>query len=210
MFSGIIEGMGGLVQFVRTGQGGRLTVSPPQFDESPRPGDSVSVDGACLTVERRGAAGLEFELSRETLARTRFARLGRGARLNLERALRAGSRIGGHFVTGHVDGMAAVRRMRRFENSTEVEFSAPRGFEELIVEKGSVAINGVSLTVAARTTRTFRVALIPYTLRSTNLADLAPGDSVHFEADMLGKYVVQYLRSLPRGSLSVKGRISRS
>ncbi len=199
MFSGIIEAMGSLETIGRTGGRVRLRVDQGAWNCRLSPGESVSVDGVCLTVERQSGKSIEFSLSGETLSRTRFSKLYRGTRLNLERAMRADQLLGGHIVTGHVDGVAVVRKVKKLSDSTEVEFSIPSGFEPMLVSKGSVAINGVSLTVATLTKRAFSVALVPYSLRQTNLDNLTPGESVHFEADILGKYVINYLRALPIG-----------
>ncbi|MEW6365557.1 MAG: riboflavin synthase [Acidobacteriota bacterium] len=197
MFSGIIEAVGSLESLVRTGAGARMIVDVRALAVLPAPGDSVAVDGACLTVEQVKGTRVELALSEETLQKTRFAALRRGARLNIERAVRADQALHGHIVTGHVDGMADVVRVQRGHDSTVVEFSVDRRFETMIVPKGSVAINGVSLTVASLSGRAFSVALVPYTLRNTNLPDLSTGDRAHFEADIIGKYVLRYLSTLP-------------
>lgn len=152
-------------------------------------GASLAVAGVCLTVIEGGATESVVELSRETLARTRLGRLRRGAQVNLEPALRFGDAMGGHWVQGHVDGLARLLKRVDFDQQSEFEIELPAGLEACVVEKGSVTLDGVSLTVAGLLARSFTVALIPHTLEVTTLGAARPGDAFHFEADILAKYI---------------------
>jgi riboflavin synthase len=164
-------------------------------------GSSLSVSGVCLTIlaSRPGSGSgpeveSEAELSRETLARTRLGRLRQGDRVNLEPALRAGDALGGHWVQGHVDMVATLLRRDDREAHSDFTVAIPRGMEAYVVEKGSVALDGVSLTVAACSLESFTVALIPHTLEVTTLGGARPGSRFHFEADVLAKYVERMLQ----------------
>lgn len=181
MFTGIIEAVGKLKSYA----GGRLAVEVPA-DWKLEAGESVAVNGACLTyISAKGRSAL-FDLSPETRARTALGLLGPGAPLNLERALRLGARLGGHFVTGHIDGAVKLLAARKDANSVTLELETGPG--AVMVEKGSVALDGVSLTVFAVTPRSFRTAVIPHTWANTSLKTLKPGSAVNIEYDILGKY----------------------
>lgn len=181
MFTGIIEAVGKLKSYTA----GRLSVEVPAGWKL-EAGESVAVNGACLTyVSSKGRAAL-FDLSPETRSRTALGLLGPGAPLNLERALKVGDRLGGHFVTGHVDGMVKLLSARKDANSVTLELET--GASATMVEKGSVALDGISLTVFAVTPRSFRTAVIPHTWANTSLRTLKPGSYVNIEYDILGKY----------------------
>jgi riboflavin synthase len=152
-------------------------------------GDSVAVDGVCLTVVAAAGGRLAFDVVPETLARTALGALEPGSRVNLEPALRAGDALGGHYVQGHVDGVGVVRSVETEGDGRRVWFDAPQDVLRYVVEKGSVAVQGTSLTVATVDDRGFAVALIPHTLAATTLGALAPGDRINLEADVLAKYV---------------------
>ena len=164
-------------------------------------GDSVAVNGGCLTVAGRDAGRVRFEAVRETLERTSLGELRVGSRVNLERALRAGGRLDGHIVQGHVDGTGRVRRLERDGDDVRLFVDCEPEIAELLVEKGSVAVDGVSLTVVGATEVGFDVALIPHTLAATTLGERRPGDRVNLEADVLGKYVKRYLERILPGSV---------
>ncbi|KAF0127551.1 MAG: riboflavin synthase [Elusimicrobia bacterium] len=165
--------------------GGRLAVDVPSGWRL-EAGESVAVNGVCLTyISAKGRSAL-FDLSPETRSRTALRLLGPGATLNLERALKLGARLGGHFVTGHIDGVVKLLSADKKSNSVELEFEAGPG--AVMVEKGSVALDGVSLTVFAVTPRSFRTAVIPHTWANTSLKNLKPGSAVNIEYDILGKY----------------------
>lgn len=201
MFTGLVESAVPTVRFTPAGAGARLVLDAPDPAFEAGPGDSIAVSGCCLTVvghedeagravAPRPGARLAFDLSAETLARTWFGELRAGRRVNVERALRVGDRLGGHLVSGHVDGLARVVGQREpGDGGREITFEVDPGLERYLIEKGSVTLDGVSLTVVEPTGRRFHVALIPETLAVTTLGDLAPGDRVHVEADQVGKWI---------------------
>ncbi|MEZ5979764.1 MAG: riboflavin synthase [Planctomycetota bacterium] len=191
MFTGIVEAVARVRAFERRGDGARLVVpSPWSGSEEPSLGDSVAVCGCCLTVVEGEPGALTFDLSAETLRLTRFGGLAEGAPLNLERALRLGDRLGGHLVSGHVDGIGRVVSIDGDrEGGWTYRFEVPAGFERYLIEKGSVTIDGISLTVVAPSAREFEVAVIPATFDHTNLGTARPGDRVHLEADQVGKWI---------------------
>lgn len=199
MFTGIVETVGSVVSLERRGELARIEVEAPAILDGVKVGDSVAVNGACLTVTRVDAPRLAFDAVRETLEKTALGRLEAGSRVNLERALRADGRLDGHIVQGHVDATGAVRALER--QGTDVRFAVETGrdFAAELVPKGSVAIDGVSLTVVDVVEDGFDVVLIPHTLAETTLGERRPGDPVNLEADVLGKYVKRYLeRIAPR------------
>lgn len=187
MFTGIVTGLGKVTAIERRRGGARLSVSPPASWGRISRGESVAVSGVCLTSLGEGKP-LIADLSSETLARTALGRLVRGSAVNLERALAWGDRLSGHFVLGHVDGTTVLRAIRRAGNSWSYRFSIPAGLSRFVVEKGSVAVDGVSLTVASRGRADFSVAVIPETRRRTTLGATKPGDSLNFEADVFARY----------------------
>ncbi len=187
MFTGIVAGIGTVLDVSRRGGGRRLTIAPPsRFGRLAR-GESVAVAGVCLTAIA-GGRRLVADLSPETVRRSRLGGLAEGDRVNLERALRWGDRLSGHFVLGHVDGLARILRVRRAGNSWTFTFSTPPRLGRYVVAKGSVALDGVSLTVAGRRRGSFDVAVIPETHRRTTLGSSKAGDAVHFEADVFARY----------------------
>ncbi|HEX8134366.1 MAG TPA: riboflavin synthase [Actinomycetes bacterium] len=210
MFTGIVEGTGTVVALTRSGSGdgARLEVDAPWPPDELAVGDSVAVDGCCLTVVARTPGGFAADLVAETLRRTALGRLATGARVNLERPLALGGRLGGHLVQGHVDGVGRVLDCRPVgpEGSGEPQGGAPVGQGEevrvelpedlarYVVEKGSIAVDGVSLTVAAAGPDWFTVALVPHTLAATTLGERDPGDPVHLEVDVVAKYVERLLQ----------------
>ena len=198
MFTGIIEAVGKVVGVEPTGDLTRLAVEAAAICEGVAVGDSIAVNGVCLTVTLVTPERLSFDAVRETLECTALSRLTAGSRVNLERAVRAGGRLDGHIVQGHVDGTGRVRDLVREGEDVRLFVECSPDVADFLVEKGSVAIDGVSLTVVGAEEKGFAVALIPHTLANTTLGDLAPRDSVNLEADVLGKYVKRYLeRVLP-------------
>jgi riboflavin synthase len=194
MFTGLIEAVGAVEAVRRAGGGAELRVSVAWPDgEVPAPGDSVAVDGACLTVREPTAAGFAADLSPETLRRTLLERLRPGDPVNLERALRLGDRLGGHIVQGHVDGVVQLRSIRPESGFARWRLSLPAERAAEVAAKGSVALAGVSLTVAELGPDWFEVALIPATLEATTLGRLRAGASLHLETDILAKYVARRL-----------------
>jgi riboflavin synthase len=190
MFTGIIEETGAVVSATRRDDILTVRIAAGLTLDGLGVGGSIAVNGCCLTVVRRDETGFECDLMGETLARTSFEeRLRPGARVNLERPMRADGRFDGHVVQGHVDGVGRVRSLKRLGESAEIEIEPPRSLERYLVEKGSVAVDGISLTVARLEPGSFTVALIPHTLEVTNLGDARPGDGVSLEADVIAKYV---------------------
>ena len=187
MFTGIVAGLGTVAAIERRSGGARLRVRPPSGQRRFVSGESVCVSGVCLTAVR-GGRDLVADLSTETLRRSTLARLVSGSKVNLERALRWGDALSGHFVMGHVDGIARVRSVVPSGNSWTVSFTIPRGLSRFVVPKGSVCVDGVSLTVASRGRGRFDVAVIPETHRRTTLGLVEKGDAVNFEADVFARY----------------------
>jgi len=189
MFTGIIEELGRIDRIARRQGTLTLRVSRPRGREGLSIGESIAVDGVCLTVTAHGPGWFESELSQETCRRSTFAAAREGAAVNLERPLAASGRFGGHIVQGHVDATGAVASVKRLAGFVEMRFAHPPSMKGFLVEKGSVAVNGVSLTVSGLRRGTFAAALIPHTLEATNLGGLKSGDPVNLEADVLAKYV---------------------
>ncbi len=194
MFTGIVEELGVVREVTETAATRRLAVTAAVTLAGSEPGASVAVNGVCLTVVERSADGFSFDVGPETLERTALARLAAGDRVNLERPLRLGASLGGHLVLGHVDGVALVTDVSRVESTARVRFALPGPeLAPLLVTKGSVAVDGVSLTVAALDDVGFEVMLIPHTLEVTNLGRLTRGCAVNIETDVIGKYVLRSL-----------------
>lgn len=192
MFTGIIEETGEILK-VEEGPFLRVRVGAKEVLSDLKVGDSVAVDGVCLTAVAVDGEGFWVELAQETLRRT--APTWRvGHRPNLERALRVGDRLGGHFVTGHVDGVAELVAIQQAPGATDYHFRPPKALSRYIAEKGSVALNGVSLTVAGLKGEVFFVTLIPHTLEVTNLGDLRVGDGVNLEVDLIARYLERLMR----------------
>lgn len=193
MFTGLVEGIGEITGTGRLAEGLKLTVALPFPAAELALGDSVAVAGACLTVVEIGSKAAAFEVSPETLERTTLALKKAGDRVNLERALRLGDRLGGHLVTGHVDGKGALRERRDGPASIFLKFEMPAPLNRYVIGKGSIAIDGVSLTVNTCQGNTFTVNIIPHTAQKTTLAQLRVGASVNLETDIIGKYVEKLL-----------------
>ncbi len=189
MFTGLVEDIGTVLRIGTTEKAPQLQVSAPRIAETIRLGDSVAVNGCCLTVTARRDEQLTFDLLQETLDRTNLGTLRRDAHVNLERALAADGRVGGHFVQGHID--AAVRVVAFVEKGADyrLELELPADFAHYLTYKGSIAVNGISLTVAEVLPTSFAVWIIPHTRRHTNLQGVAPGDWLNLEFDLLAKYV---------------------
>lgn len=195
MFTGLVQALGTVSRVEADGHGGRrLAVVEPQVGPHLTVGESVAVNGACLTVVRRDGAEFHFEAGPETLAKTNLGGLGDGDRVNLERALRVGDALGGHFVTGHVDVLGAVVSRERTGEWETVWFGFPPGWDELLVPKGSVAADGVSLTVVGVEPGRLSVMLIPHTQAETTLGFKPAGAAVNLEFDLLAKHVRKLVR----------------
>ena len=189
MFTGIVEELGVVREMGPT----RLSVGCRTVTSDSAPGASVAVNGACLTVVERSNDQLAFDLSEETIRRTSFARLRQGDPVNLERALTLSSRLGGHLVQGHVDGVGRVSGLEPMEGGAWLTVSAPADLAHYLVEKGSIGVDGVSLTIAARDGLVFSVALVPHTLHVTTLGSARVGDPVNIEVDLIAKYVETWI-----------------
>ncbi len=193
MFTGIIEAVGVVECVSLEGGLARLRIQAGPASEGVELGDSIAVSGVCLTVTKVEGQTLDFDAVRETLERSALGALGEGSRVNLERPMRADSRLDGHIVQGHVDGMGTVKALEKVGDDVRLFVDCDSSLAELLVDKGSVTIDGVSLTVVTAAEASFDVVLIPHTLAETTLGDYQPGQRVNLEADILGKYVKTYL-----------------
>ncbi|MBI4596684.1 MAG: riboflavin synthase [Candidatus Tectomicrobia bacterium] len=205
MFTGIIEEIGSLKARVMSGQGATLTIGAAKVLEDLRLGDSIAIDGACLTVIRFSPSSFDAEASAETLRKTTLGALRMGARLNLERALRLDQRLGGHLVSGHVDGLGIIQKIEREGKSLVFYVNASPDILDYIVQKGSIAIDGISLTINDVDKSGFSVNVIPHTAENTALAEKKTGQAVNLETDMLGKYIEKFM-SARFGGGGEKGR----
>ena len=189
MFTGLIEEVGRVIAGPASEETKRLQIASERIAAEVEIGASVSVNGCCLTVTARQKNELTFDLLQETLERTNLKTLARGSLVNLEQALRADGRVGGHFVQGHIDGAAEILALEERGSDLRMEVALPGGFAQYAVEKGSIAIDGISLTVAKIGQNSFEVWIIPHTRSQTNLAAARPGALVNLEFDLLAKYV---------------------
>ena len=185
MFTGIVEETGSVARL----EPRRLTVKAEKVLEGLKPGDSISINGTCLTVVELGPQTFSADLAPETLRRTSLGSLAEGGVVNLERAVAVGDRMGGHIVQGHVDGTGRITSIRPEEDCVIIRVRAPKRLMPYIVEKGFVAVDGISLTVVKRGSSSFTLSVIPYTRQYTNLTVKAVGDRVNLEADIVAKYV---------------------
>jgi riboflavin synthase len=197
MFTGLVEFTGILRQMTDTPEGCHILLDTPILEGGAVLGESIAVNGCCLTVAGMEGGTLRFDLLRETLARTNLGALPPGSRVNLERALAANARLGGHFVQGHVDCTAVVLDTDGSGADLGLNFELSADFARYIVEKGAIAINGVSLTVSGLKRDRFGVWIIPHTRSETNLGDLRAGDVVNLEFDLLAKYTERLLAARP-------------
>ena len=202
MFTGLIEATGRIERVVDAGTGWGLEVRTP-IAAALAPGDSIAVSGVCLTVTAADAGGFRADLSRETRAATSLGRAEAGRLVNLERPVRADARLGGHFVLGHVDATGRVTELRADEGGHWLAVETPDTLDPLFISKGSVAVDGISLTLASVAPRRIGLQIVPFTFAHTALAETHVGDLVNIEADVLGKYVVRLLQSrLVEGALA--------
>lgn len=192
MFTGLVEQMG-TVEAVEPGDTTRLVVRPDRVWEAYDRGESIATSGVCLTVVDSGDDWFAVDVMAQTLALTSLAGVAPGRRVNLERAVRVGDRLGGHLVQGHVDGVVTVTGRRSEQRWEVVEFELPEGLRRYVVAQGSICLDGVSLTVSAKTAEGAAVSLIPETLRATTLGATAPGSRLNVEVDVIGKYVESLL-----------------
>ncbi len=194
MFTGIVEDIAKVKDIRQRARESVFTFEVNRIDlKQVGLGDSISVNGTCLTVTSLGKNTFTVDASHETMARTNLGKLKKGSRVNLERALKVGDKLGGHIVNGHVDGVGKVKSRKKQGGSAEFRFSIPPELSKYIVEKGSVAVDGVSLTVNTVEGNEFGVNIIPYTLEETIFGDLKTGSAVNIECDIIGKYVEKFV-----------------
>ena len=202
MFTGIVEEMGVTKRFEKSGAGTTLTILASTVMDDLEVGASISVNGACLTVVKRDDKEFTVDVSSETMAVTNLGKLSAGSPVNLERAMKLNERIGGHLVAGHVDGVGSIRSRTPEGNAIVLTIEAPKEVLRYCVHKGSITLDGISMTINELTDRTFSVAVIPHTAKATTLGLKKPGETVNLEADLIGKYVERLLQE--RGQLPAK------
>ncbi len=200
MFTGIIEEVGKIRRLRRSGTAAmELVIACRKVLEGTRIGDSIAVNGVCLTVTQLGEDHFAADVMPETMAKTHLKRLTVGSAVNLERALAVGERMGGHFVQGHVDGVGRILERRQLQNAVLFRIGAPQELTKYMVAKGSIAVNGISLTLVSVGSEEFMVSVIPHTLAVTQLQTVQVGDQVNLECDMIGKYVAKLLGGAGEG-----------
>ena len=189
MFTGIVEECGTVLDVLKNGVSGSVQIQASTVLEGTKTGDSIAVNGVCLTVTKLTKSSFTADVMAETFRRTNLGSLGKNSRVNLERAMAADGRFGGHIVSGHIDGTGIISRIKEEGNAVWIYISAPQTILNLIVEKGSVAVDGISLTVAAVSDKEFAVSVIPHTRENTALSGKKTGAVVNLENDIIGKYV---------------------
>ena len=192
MFTGIIEEIGTLKAISHGQRSATLEISAFKVLEGTRIGDSIAVNGVCLTVTSIGKGSFIVDAMPETLGRSNLGSLQAGSKINLERALRLGDRLGGHLVSGHIDGEGIIFNFREDDNAIRIRIATDKSLLRYIIEKGSVAVDGISLTVTHVDDKSFEVSVIPYTRNETTLCGRRPGERVNLETDMIGKYVERF------------------
>ena len=195
MFTGLVEELGTIQAVKAVGPGLRLVVKAAKVARQAGVGDSIAVNGCCLTVVKKERGQLTFEAGEETISRTNVSRLVKGRRVNLECSLQVGSRVGGHYVTGHIDATGTVIKRRDDSEWSSFTFRVPARITRQMASKGSVAVDGISLTLVTVDSDRFTVAIIPHTLKNTTLGTAQVGDTVNIETDLLAKYVERQLES---------------
>ncbi|MBI4831463.1 MAG: riboflavin synthase [Candidatus Lindowbacteria bacterium] len=203
MFTGIIQEIGTILR-ISPGQACKIVIRAKKLLKGMELGDSVSVDGACLTVTRSDKESFHVDAMPETIEKTTLKYLQVGSRVNMESSLKVGDKMGGHWVTGHVDGTGNILSTQKVGNSVIYEISLSRELSEYLVQKGSVAIDGISLTMIDCGHEAFTVGLIPHTLQHTTLGEKGVGDYVNLETDVIGKYVRRYLKGASEGIVTEK------
>ncbi|MCL6611721.1 MAG: riboflavin synthase [Peptococcaceae bacterium] len=205
MFTGLVEELGEIRGTVRGPDSARLIIEAGKILEDIKTGDSIAVNGVCLTAVNCQRTYFEADVMAETLAKTNLSGLKPGDRVNLERALRLGDRLGGHLVTGHIDGVGTVIRLEKHDIATLMTIKAPPAVMRYIIKKGSVAVDGTSLTVVDFSGDSFQVSLIPHTARMTTLGFKKTGDTVNLEGDLVGKYIERLLAAREPGEREKTG-----
>lgn len=204
MFTGIVEELGKIRRLDLSGNSGTISIQAKKVLEGTQIGDSIAVNGICLTVTSLLSDGFTADVMAETIRRSSLKAVGAGSYVNLERAMAANGRFGGHIVSGHIDGTGTILSMKREENAVWVRITAEDSILRLIVEKGSICIDGISLTVAAVDEVSFSVSVIPHTGEETTLLRRSPGDPVNLENDVVGKYVERLLGFVPAEGMNKK------
>lgn len=194
MFTGIVEEIGTVTNIRKSVKSSRITISASEILQGTKIGDSIMVQGVCLTVEKMTTQTFEADVMAETMTRTNFKQLTNQSLINLERALTLETRLGGHMVSGHIDGTGIIKRYRQEENAVWVTVETGSEILKYIIEKGSIAIDGISLTVVSVTDKSFSVSIIPHTAEETTLLKHRVGDLVNLECDLIGKYVEKLLK----------------
>ena len=194
MFNGIIKNIGVVKKIIKYKKNCTLEINSKMIISKKEIGDSISCSGVCLTVEKFNKSSLFFYVSQETLKRTIFNTAKKGDLINLEKSLKYGERVSGHFVQGHVDATGTIKKINVIGKSWMMEFKIKNIFKKYLIKKGSITINGVSLTIASINKNTFKIAVIPKTLKSTNLYNLRIKDFVNIEFDILGKYIKNFIK----------------
>ncbi len=211
MFTGLVHGMGGVAALRRQGPGAVLRVDTKGLIGEPAIGDSIAINGACLTVTRIEGQVVDFDVSAESLKHTVLGDLRPGERVNVEPSLRASDRMGGHIVSGHVDAVGTIRSAAREGDAVRVTIDVPRAIAAELVPKGSVAVDGISLTVVEVGESSFTLVIIPHTAAQTTIGVKAPGMRVNIETDIIGKYVAKYLAAhASKGDSALTDKLKRS
>ncbi|WP_300667190.1 riboflavin synthase [Desulfoluna sp.] len=203
MFTGIIEGFGTIRDIRPTGQGSRFTIEADFSLDRVKLGDSIAVNGSCLTAVVLDGQRFEVDVAPETIRRTVFSSIRPGSRVNLERALRLSDRLDGHIVSGHVDGVGTIVSKERLSNAVIITIAVDKHLSRYMIEKGSVAVDGISLTINEVTDTTFTLSIIPHTADITSIGFKQPGSIVNIETDMVGKYIEKFLMT-PKGDPDTK------
>ncbi|MED4969880.1 riboflavin synthase [Parageobacillus toebii] len=206
MFTGIIEEVGTIEQIRQSGEAIVMTIGAKKILEDVHLGDSIAVNGVCLTVTSFTNRSFTVDIMPETVRATSLRTLTKGSKVNLERAMAANGRFGGHFVSGHVDGIGEIVRKWPLANAVYYEIKIPRELRKYMILKGSVAVDGTSLTIFGLTDETFTISLIPHTRAETILGDKQPGDIVNIECDIIGKYVAQFMegKKEPKSAITLE------
>ena len=210
MFTGIIEGLGTIKAIMPMAGGSRMRIQADFPIEGLKIGDSIAVSGACLTAVTFERQTFEVDVSPETMGKTTLGQAKVGDKVNLEQALRFGDRLGGHLVSGHIDGVGVIRDKRPAANAVIFAFEVPESLARYIVAKGSIAVDGISLTVNACDRTSFEVSIIPHTAKVTTVGFKKVGDRVNIETDMIGKYIERFTRPFTEGRQKDSGRSSVS
>lgn len=203
MFTGIIEHLASVKNLSLKAGGGELFLNFSGFYNDLTLGESIAINGTCLTIREISGKVVSFDVSGETLKKTTLGKFRSSENVNIERALRVGDRLGGHFVTGHVDGIGTVKGKKQSTDQCTMSFSVEKRLADMMIEKGSVAIDGISLTIVDLADGAFSVALIPYTLTSTTLGFKKVGDPVNIEIDMMGKWIKKLLMNIQGGKTGI-------